>query len=275
MGAARDTFVKHAENPEVDPYVAELRRSLAKAKMETLQQVEGLDDAGLTLVMPGLYQQIISTTIQMAASVGLGVGLALEALDESETGVSISSFNRQTRQQMTQTGVEMKRRHSSRIAKLVAEVEAQRLAWRHNHEFLSWLTFRRGDERYPAADRRDRMVAFKVQPRLLQSREVVSRLLGRELAVALEAHDRFQLANRWKLGPEPEHAVERFAWPILSYQPETIVLLETARYDFDAKDGAGPEELEPARQVLHQMFFDQLGRALDGLPAGDIMGAIV
>lgn len=266
MGAPRDTFVKHAEDPEVDPYVAELRRSLAKAKMETLQQVEGIDEAGLTLIMPGLYQQIISTTIQMAASVGLGVGLALEALDESETGVSISSFNRQTRQQMTETGVQMKRRHSSRIAKRVAEVEAQRLAWRHNHEFMSWLAFRRGDQRYPAADRRERMVAFKVQPRLLQSREVVSGLLGRELAVALEAHDRFQLANRWKLGPEPEHAVERFAWPVLSYQPESVVLLETARHDFDAMDGTGPEELEPARQVLHQMFFDQLGRALDGLP---------
>jgi hypothetical protein len=95
--------------------------------------------------MPGLYERIVVTTIQIAAHVGLGVGLALEALDEVHSKTSLSLFSREIREMMTETGVSLKRRHSNRIAKLVAEIEAQRLAWRHNHEFLSWLGFRRDD----------------------------------------------------------------------------------------------------------------------------------
>lgn len=280
MGEARDTFLAHVENAETDGYMAELRDSLSKAKLETLDQVEGLDENGLKLVMPGLYQQIISTTIQMAASVGLAIGLALEAWDEHNSGASVSAFNRMVRQQMTETGVEMKRRHSSRIARMVAEIEAQRLAWRHNHEFLSWLAFRRGDERYPADDRRERMEAFKIQPRLLQSREAVSAVLGRSLASSLEAHDRFLLANRWRLAPVPEHAVERFAWPLLSYQQATMVMLETARNELDGlthEDYEGEPNKDRIAQLrgdIRVMFREQLAASLDELPEAADLGRI-
>ncbi len=276
MGAARDTFLAHVDEPETDSYVAELRQSLERAKLETLDQVEGLDESGLKLVMPGLYQQIISTTIQIAASVGLGIGLALEAWDENASGASVSAFNRMVRQQMTETGVEMKRRHSSRIAKLVAEIEAQRLAWRHNHEFLSWLAFRRGDERYPADDRRERMEAFKIQPRLLQSRESVASELGRPLAVALESHDRFLLANRWRLSPDAEHACERFAWPLLSYQPATAVMIETARHELDALAEANVDKavLDAKKADIKVMLREQLASAIDEVPGTADVGRV-
>ncbi len=276
MSEARDLFLAHVANPDADETVGELRKSLSRAKLETLDQVEGLDEGGLALVMPGLYQQIVTTTIQIAAHVGLGVCLALEAYDEQESGASISTFARPVRQQMTETGVAMKRRHSSRIAKLVAEVEAQRLAWRHNHEFLSWLAFRRGDERYPAADRRERILAFKVMQRLLQSREAVTKILGEPLCVALEAHDRFLLTNRWRLEPGDEHAVERLAWPILSYQPARIVELEIARYDFDAAEAEGQDaqKLADAKVDMLDMMREQFAHALDFMPDGT-MGRVV
>ena len=85
MSTAREVFIAHAYasgDDERFAIVNEARRSLTTAKLEALDQVEGLDEAGLRLVMPGLYQQIVKTTIQMAARVGVAVGLALEALDE-------------------------------------------------------------------------------------------------------------------------------------------------------------------------------------------------
>jgi hypothetical protein len=274
MSAARDVFLAHMSASEDDERfidVIESRRSLAKAKYEALDQVEGLDEGGLRLVMPGLYQQIVATTIQIAARVGVAVGLALEAVDELHGQVSIGSFSRPVRDQMTETGIAMKRRHASRIATLVAEIEAQRLAWRHNHEFLSWLGFRRNDSRYPAPDRRARLEAFKILERLMQSRAVVSRLLGQPLAIALEAHDRFMLNNRWRLDPHvPEHAVEAFVWPLLSYQPTAIVQLEIARHHYDALAGAGADQatLANQRQDLLASFVEQIADALDHVPEG-------
>jgi hypothetical protein len=270
MAEARDFFLSQLQPDAADTAIGELRRSLTQAKKEALDQVEGLDEAGLKLVMPGLYQQIVATTVQIAAHVGLVVGLALEAHDELTSEASISSFSRPVRDQMTETGVAMKRRHGSRIAKVVAEVEAQRLAWRHNHEFLSWLGFRRDDERYPPADRRARLEAFKVQSRLLQSREAVAERIGWPLAAALEAHDRFMLANRWRLAPGEEHAVERYVWPLLSYQGKEVVLLESARHDYDALVGAEApeEELARAREELGALFDDQLAYALKHAPEG-------
>ncbi len=268
MSSARELFRAHVDNPEVNPTVGQLRRDLSQAKLETLDQVAGLDEAGLELVMPGLYQQIVATTIQIAAHVGLAVGLGLEAVDELTSGCSISSFGREVRQQMTKTGVEMKRRHSSRIAKLVSEVEAQRLAWRHNHEFLSWLAFRRGDERYPPADRRERLDAFKIQSRLIQSREAVSALLGWPMGVALEGHDRFMLANRWRLEDTPEHAVERVTWPLLAFQNGQVTSLELARHEYDAVAGRAGADEERAR-LGHQiiaLFKEQVEVALDQTP---------
>jgi hypothetical protein len=274
MSTARELFLAHAHASGDDERFAtvnEARRSLTTAKLEALDQVEGLDEAGLRLVMPGLYQQIVKTTIQVAARVGVAVGLALEALDELQSEVAIGSFSRPVRDQMTETGIAMKKRHASRIAKLVAEIEAQRLAWRHNHEFMSWLGFRRDDERYPAADRRARLEAFKIVDRLLRGREAVSMVLGRPLAIALEAHDRFMLANRWRLDPLiPEHAVESYVWPLLSFQTGEVVQLELARYHYDALVAAGADA-ETRRQrhaELVELFVDQLARALDHVPEG-------
>lgn len=280
MSTARDVFIAHVSaSGDDERYAAvnEARRSLTTAKLEALDQVEGLDEGGLRLVMPGLYQQIVKTTIQVAARVGVAVGLALEAVDELQSEVAIGSFSRPVRDQMTETGIAMKRRHASRIAKLVAEVEAQRLAWRHNHEFMSWLGFRRDDERYPAADRRARLEAFKIVDRLLRSREAVSAVLGKPLAIALEAHDRFMLSNRWRLDPHvPEHAVEAYIWPLLSLQTGEVVHLELARYHYDALVTAGAD-IETRRQKhaeLMALFLDQLARALEHAPENLSMGVV-
>lgn len=280
MPAARDVFLAHvrsAGNDARHEAVWDARRSLTRAKLEAMDQAEGLDEGGMRLVMPGLYQQIVATTIQVAARVGIAVGLCLEAYDEFDSQVAIGSFSRPVRDQMTETGIAMKNRHGSRIAKLVAEIEAQRLAWRHSHEFLSWLAFRRDDNRYPAADRRARLEGFKIVERLLKSREAVSGLLGTPLAVALEGHDRFMLANRWRLDPRvPEHAVETYAWPLLSYQPKAIVELELARYHYDALVGAGIDERTQAdrRAELLALFVDQLAEALDHVPDSLATGVV-
>lgn len=268
MPTPSELFQAHVADPGVDPTIGELRRRLTQAKVETMDQVQGLDEAGIALVMPGLYEQIVAATIQIAAHCGLAVGMAIEAYDELVSGCSVSSFSREVRQQMTETGIEMKRRHSSRIAKLVAEVEAQRLAWRHSHEFLSWLAFRRDDERYSPQDRRERLVAFKIQPRLMQSREVIASLLGRPLTVMLEGHDRFMLANRWRLEDSPEHAVERMVWPLLAYQPAEVTALEIARYDYDAMVASEAPEAERdamARSIIDQ-FAALLRTSLDAAP---------
>jgi hypothetical protein len=274
MSAARDVFLAHlsaSADDERYAVVMEARSSLTRAKLEALDQVEGLDEGGLRLVMPGLYQQIVATTIQVAARVGIAVGLALEAVDEARSQVAIGSFSRPVRDQMTETGIEMKRRHASRIAKLVAEVEAQRLAWRHNHEFMSWLAFRRDDPRYPASDRRARLEAFKIVDRLLRSREAVAKLLGKPLAIALEAHDRFMLVNRWRLDPSvPEHAVEAYVWPLLSFQTGEVVHVELARHHYDALIAAGADEATRSQKLgeLVEAFAAQLAEALEHVPEG-------
>lgn len=280
MSTARDVFLAHVSASADDErfvVVSDARHSLTRAKLEALDQVEGLDEAGLRLVMPGLYQQIVATTIQVAARVGVAVGLALEAVDELRSQVGIGSFSRPVRDQMTETGIAMKKRHASRIAKLVAEVEAQRLAWRHNHEFMSWLAFRRDDPRYPAGDRRARLEAFKIVERLLRSRDAVAHLLGHPLAIALESHDRFMLANRWRLDPTvPEHAVESFVWPLLSFQSGNVVHIELARNHYDALVAAGADQ--GTRELKHaelvELFTAQLAAALDHVPEGLGTGVI-
>lgn len=280
MSAARDVFLAHVSASADDErfaLVAEARSSLTKAKLEALDQVEGLDEGGLRLVMPGLYQQIVATTIQVAARVGIAVGLALEAVDELRSQVGIGSFSRSVRDQMTETGIAMKRRHASRIAKLVAEVEAQRLAWRHNHEFMSWLAFRRDDPRYPAPDRRARLEAFKIVERLLRSREAVAKLLGKPLAIALEGHDRFMLVNRWRLDPAvAEHAVESYVWPLLSFQTGEVVHVELARYHYDALIAAGADEAARSQKLaeLVEVFAAQLAEALEHVPEGLDTGVV-
>src|SRR4028119_526606 len=112
MVSAKEVFLAHANNPGFDPTVAELRRSLTAAKQEALAQVKAVPQDQLQQVMPGLYERIVVTTIQIAAHVGLGVGLALEALDEVFSKTSLSLFSREIREMMTETGVSLKRRHS-------------------------------------------------------------------------------------------------------------------------------------------------------------------
>jgi len=275
MASARETFLHHIEEPDVDPIVSELRGSLISAKQEAMEQVEGLDEAGLKLVMPGLYEQTVISEIQIAAHVGLAVGLALSCMDEHYTGASISRFTREIRQQMTEMGVALKKRHSSRIAKLVAEIEAQRLAWRHNHEFLSWLAFRRGDERYPPDSRRERLDAFKVQQRLLQTREVMIGFLGLRLSAAVEGCDRFLLANRWRLPESPESAIERYAWPLLSFQSAAAVEVERGRLEYDALmlKEAPQEQIEAQHDKIGEFLKQQLAEALDRVPSSALAGA--
>jgi hypothetical protein len=277
MVSAKELFLAHANNPGFDPTVAELRRSLTAAKQEALVQVRTVPQEGLRAVMPGLYERIVVTTIQIAAHVGLGVGLALEALDEAHSRTSLSLFSREVREMMTETGVSLKRRHSNRIAKLVAEIEAQRLAWRHNHEFLSWLGFRRDDARYTAQNRRERLEAFKVQQRLLGSRDAVIVKLGAPLTAALEGHDRFMLANRWRLAPSPDHAVERYVWPLLSLQPGPVTMLEYARLEYDAfVDAGGAKDAAQALfEKIASAFKTQLASALEYLPEDARAGVIV
>ena len=272
MVSATEVFLAHANNSGFDPTVAELRRSLTAAKQEALTQVRTVAQDGLQQVMPGLYERIVVTTIQIAAHVGLGVGLALEALDEVHSRTSLSLFSREIREMMTETGVSLKRRHSNRIAKLVAEIEAQRLAWRHNHEFLSWLGFRRDDPRYTAQNRRERLEAFKVQQRLLASRDAVITKLGVPLTTALEGHDRFMLANRWHLPPSPDHAVERYVWPLLSLQSGPVTMLE---YDGFVDAGGAKDQASALFDKIAAAFKAQLIAALEHLPEDAQAGVIV
>lgn len=277
MPTAKEIFLAFANRRGGDRRLEEMRYELSEAKLDALEKATSLDEDALKGVMPGLYEKIVVGTIKLAAHVGLGVGLALEALDEAQNGASISMFSREVRNLMTETGAAFKRRHSSRIAKMVAEIEAQRLAWRHNHEFLSWLGFRRDDPRYPAESRRERLDAFNVRERLLASREVVAEMIGEPLCAALEGHDRFMLANRWRLAPQPEQMIERYVWPLLSLQPSHVVRLESSRLEYDALiDGGGPPEaIGELRGRMQEEMTYQLAAALDFLPEEARQGMMV
>ncbi len=111
MASAKEVFLAHADNPGFDPTVAELRLSLTAAKTEALDKSRTVAQDELKKVMPVLYERIVVTTIQIAAHVGLGVGLALEAIDEIRSYTSLSLFSREIREMMTETGVSLKRRH--------------------------------------------------------------------------------------------------------------------------------------------------------------------
>ncbi len=275
MPSAREIFLAQVRTPDLDAEVDELRRDLTTLKQEALQQVEQLDDDGKRRVMPNLYEQIVHTKVQLAGHVGLGVALSLTLLDEHHSGASLSRFDRELREQMNDVGTELCKGHGSRLAKMVAIIELQRLIWRHSHEFMSWLAFRRGDDRYPAADRLERLDAFGVQPRLLDARKEVMALLGVRLSAAVEGSDRFMLGNRWRLSDSPEHALERYVWPILSYQPAPAVRIERVRWEYDTKAEAGLEgdELELERTKMAGLLEGQLADALDELPAAALSGS--
>lgn len=262
--SAGEIFLKHAQDHGGQSDLAELRRNLTQLKMEALEQVEGLDDSGLALVIPGLYAQIVLGTVELASRVGVGMALGLEMLDELRADASISCFKRAVRDRMAPTGVELKRKLGDR-AKQLAAIEAQRLAWRHTHEFLSWLAFHR---EYTPADRRARFEGFKILERLLAARDAMRPVLGPRLAIALEGHDRFMLTHRARPDPTDEHRLELFGWTLLSYQPAEVVKIEIARYEYDAmeRSGADVATVEAARRQLDWLLQAQIADALDHAP---------
>jgi hypothetical protein len=257
---AEESFRAQLDPSKEDQEIAELRRILTHAKLEALEQVEDLSEAGLQLVIPGLYAQLVSAAAGLAGRVGPGVALALEAVDEQREGASMSRMSRDKRERMTKAAVDLKSSAPSAVERFVAEVSAQRLAWRHNHEFLSWLAFRR-DERYPVSDRVKRFDAFKIHSRLLKSREAMRKLLGSPLTMALEGHDRFMLTHRWRMEPTEANRLEAASWLLLSFQPESVVELEAARLGVDAN----PEDEELA-SVVEAALVEQLAEALRHLP---------
>ncbi len=274
MATARETFLAQVRTPDLDADVFELRNSLTKLKQESLEQVGDLDPQRAALVMPGLYEQVVQLQVQLAGHVGLGTALALTVLDEHHSGASLSRFDRELREQMTDVSNELTSRHGSRLLKMVAQIESHRLVWRHSHEFMSWLAFRRGDERYPPADRLERLNAFGVMPRLLEARTVVMGYLGVRLSAAIEGQDRFMLSNRWRLSDTPEHALERYVWPLLSYLPATAVKIERARWEFDciAEGNADENRIEAEKTKLAGMLEAQLAESLDMLPEAALAG---
>jgi hypothetical protein len=274
MPSAREIFLAQVRTPDLDAEVEELRRDLTTLKQETLQQVEHLDDEGKKRVMPNLYEQIVQTKVQLSGHLGLGVALALTVLDEHHSGASLSRFDRELREQMNEVGNTLDSKHGSRLAKMITKIEVQRLAWRHSHEFMSWLAFRRGDDRYPAKDRLERLDAFGVQPRLLESRSVVMGMLGVRLSAAIEGADRFMLGNRWRLAESPEHALERYVWPILSYLPAPAVRIERARWEYDTRAEADLQdnELEGERAKMAGLLEAQLADALSEMPEAALAG---
>jgi hypothetical protein len=277
MVTAREQFLAQVRTPDLDADVHELRLGLTNLKHEAQHQVTGMEQQRAGLVMPSLYEQLVQIQVQLAGHVGLGVALALTLLDEHHSGASISSFDRELRDQMTDISTEMATRHGSRLARMVGQIEAQRLVWRHSHEFMSWLAFRRGDGRYPAKDRLERLSAFGVQPRLLDARSVVVGLLGVRLSGAIEGSDRFLLGNRWRLSDTPEHALERYVWPLLSYQPAATVKIERARWEYDClvEQGETPEDrLEGEKAKLAGLLEAQLADALEAVPISAVAGAL-
>ena len=268
MPTAREIFLAQVRTPDLDTEVYELRKSLTTLKREALAQVAAVDEQRARMVMPNLYEQMVQLEVHLAGHVGLGVAFALTILDEHHSQASLSRFDRELREAMSEVGATLATRQGSRLARMVAQIESQRLVWRHSHEFMSWLAFRRGDERYPAKDRLERLDAFGVQQRLLEARTVVVGLDGVRLSAGIESSDRFNLGNRWRLAPTHDHALERYVWPLLSYMPAPMVKLERARWEFDAivESGANEAVLDGERAKIAGLLEAQLAEALGDAP---------
>jgi hypothetical protein len=115
-----------------------------------------------------------------------------------------------------------------------------------------------------------------VQQRLLEARSVVMDLVGARLSAALEGADRFNLSNRWRLADTPDHALERYVWPLMSYLPAPAVKMERARWEFDTMLESGDvsgDRLEGERAKLAGMLEAQLADALSELPDSAYAGA--
>jgi hypothetical protein len=268
MPTAREIFLAQVRTPDLDTEVFDLRKNLTNLKREALAQVAAVDEQRARMVMPGLYEQMVQLEVHLAGHVGLGVAFALSVLDEHHSQASLSRFDRELREAMSEIGATLATRQGSRLARMVAQIESQRLVWRHSHEFMSWLAFRRGDDRYPAKDRLERLDAFGVQQRLLEARTVVVGLIGVRLSASIESSDRFNLGNRWRLAPTHDHALERYVWPLLSYMPAPLVKLERARWEYDAYMESGAQEglLEGERAKIAGLLEAALAEALADVP---------
>ncbi len=268
MPNPRELFLAQIRTPDLDAEVYEVRKGLTNLKREALAQATSVDDQRARLVMPQLYEQMVQLEVQLAGHVGLGVALALSVVDEHYGGSSLSRFDRELREHMSDTATQLAQRQGSRLARMIGQIEAQRLIWRHSHEFMSWLAFRRGDDRYPAKDRLERLDAFGVQQRLLEARSAVVGAVGVRLSAAIEGADRFNLSNRWRLSPTPEHALERYVWPLLSYMPAATVKVERARWEYDTmvESGAPDQVLEGERSKLAGMLEAQMAEGLADAP---------
>lgn len=260
-----EIFRAQARDTDADSRTGELRRILTHAKLEAIEQVAELSEAGLGLVIPGLHQQLHELLVDLVDEVGAAVAFAFEVFDEQRSGASISVFKREVRDLMTQRAVELKQSADSARSRFVAEVLAQRLAWRHSHEFLSWLAFRRDDQSHDAADRLARLEAFKVKERLLKSRAALSKLLGAPMAQALEAHDRFALAHRWPEPSGPEAELEALNWRLLAYRDASFVEVEMIRTKLDHADDE--DEKKRLSLTLEGELLEQLADALAHAPA--------
>lgn len=276
MPNPREIFLAQVRTPDLDTEVFEVRKGLTNLKREALAQATTVDEQRARLVMPQLYEQMVQLEVQLAGHVGLGVALALAVVDEHYSASSLSRFDRELREQMSDMATQLAQRQGSRLARMVAQIEAQRLVWRHSHEFMSWLAFRRGDERYPAKDRLERLDAFGVQQRLLEARSAVIGPVGVRLSAAIEGADRFNLSNRWRLSPTPEHALERYVWPLLSYMPAATVKIERARWEYDTmvESGAPDSVLEGERSKLAGMLEAQMSDALADAPESARSGQV-
>ncbi|TPV94786.1 MAG: hypothetical protein B7733_13315 [Myxococcales bacterium FL481] len=269
MGAAAQAFRGHLAGHPHDEEVAEMRRNLCAVKRTTLERVTAGAGAEVPRAMETMYEEIVTKLIQLSSHVGTAVAYALEAYDELAQGCSISRFDREQREPLTALSAKLKRRHASRIARAAAEIEAQRMAWRDSHELLSWLMFRRGQEGLAAGERLARFEEFSLSPKLLGSREAIVRRLGAPLTAAVEAHDRFMLANRWREGDDETTRLEQASWGLLSYQPPLVLRVEQLRQRYDALERSDADRSQRVGvfRELVDAFADQLAWSLDGAPS--------
>lgn len=269
MSAPTDAFRRHLDDPKRDAAVAELRRQLVAVKRDALERSRRGTDHDMRGEVASMYQEIVAKLIGLATHVGVGVACALAAHDELADGGSISRFDRRLRDRLTDVSSHLRRRHSSRLAAVVAEIEAQRLSWRLSHELLSWIAFCRDDDEHPASERLRQCDALKLDARLLHARDTVARYVGAPLCAALEGHDRFMLADRWRLPDDDAAALEGRVWTLLGGQSVYVVRMERARLRHDALVSAEATraDLEASSQDLSIAFADQLAEGLRSTPA--------
>ncbi len=232
MHDARTTFLAELYPQTARDEVTALRAALTETKRTHLAKLE----AGVALstdALVGLFDAVVSIKVKLSAHVGLGVTYALSVWDDHAQGTSLSRCDRESREALTEACAPSFARKGSPMVQGVTLIESQRLQWRHCHELMSWLLFRRDDDKFPPQSRLEKLSHYEVVPKLLKARGLVLAHLGPSLSVAVESFDRFSLANRWRLPESPEHNLEVQAWSALTYQNQAFVELEAKRRAMD------------------------------------------